>query len=182
MAAIVPQVTCELPMHSVSFKPEWNHLKDLQLADPDFGRPGRIDLLLGVDVFVDILLSGRRFGQPGTPTAFEIHFGWVLAGSVEGSTTADHLVSYHISLTSSDNVLRRFWEIKDSPLSEVGLSPEERSVVQHFEANHSRASTGRFVVPLPKKGNVRPIGESRSQAVRRFLSLEHTLHAKKQFD
>jgi hypothetical protein len=43
-------------------------------------------------------------------------------------------------------------------------------------------SNGRFVVPLPKKQNVKPIGESRSQAVRRFLSLEHTLRAKNQFD
>ena len=62
-------------MHSVPFNSEWNHLKRLQLADPEFGHPGRIDLLLGVDIFVDVLLSGRRFGQPGTPTAFETHFG-----------------------------------------------------------------------------------------------------------
>ena len=181
-AAIVPHVTCELPTHSVPFKSEWDHLKGLQLADPDFGCPSRIDLLLGVDVFVDVLLTGRRFGQPGTPTAFETHLGWVLAGSVEGGTTADRLVSYHISLSSSDDILRRFWEIEDSPLSAVSLSPDERSVVQHFEDNHSRASTGRFIVPLPRKKNVRPLGESRSQAVRRFLSLERTLHARRQFD
>ena len=61
---------CELPSRPVPFKSEWSHLKGLQLADPDFGRPGPIDLLLGMDVFVDILLTGRRLGQHGTPSAF----------------------------------------------------------------------------------------------------------------
>ena len=129
----------------------WNHLKGLQLADPDFGRPGRLDLLLGVDVFVDVLLTGRRIGDLGTLTALETHFGWVLAGSVEGSAINLQLVSCHMTLPSCDDVLRRFWEIEDSPLSEVALSPEERAVVHHFELNHYRQSSGRFVVPLPKR-------------------------------
>ena len=63
MAAIVPQVICELPTNPVPFKSEWDHLKGLQIADTQFGHPGRIDLLLGMDVFVDVLLTGLRFGQ-----------------------------------------------------------------------------------------------------------------------
>ena len=37
------------------------------------------------------------------------------------------------------------------------------------------------MVPLPKKLDAKPIGESRSQAVRRFLSLERSLNSKAQF-
>ena len=184
-AAIVPKVTCELPTHSVPLKPEWNHLKGLQLADPEFGCPSRIDLLLGVDVFADVLLTGRRFGKPGSPTAFETHFGWVLAGLVEGDRIVampSQLVSCHISLTSGDDILRRFWEIEDSPLSEISLSPEERAAMTHFEANHRQTSGGRFIVSLPRRNSASPIGESCSQAVRRFMSLERTLRAKGQFD
>ena len=36
-------------------------------------------------------------------------------------------------------------------------------------------------MPLPRKSGVKPIGESRSQAVRRFLSLERSLRSKKHF-
>ena len=32
----------------------------LQLADPSFGQPGRIDLLLGIDIFAEMLLHGQR--------------------------------------------------------------------------------------------------------------------------
>lgn len=37
-----------------------------------------------------------------------------------------------------------------------------------------------FVVPLPKESNGLTLGESRSQAVQRFLSLERSLHSKNQ--
>ena len=36
-------------------------------------------------------------------------------------------------------------------------------------------------MPLPRKADATPLGESRSQAVRRFLSLEHSLRSKGQF-
>ena len=54
-------------------------------------------------------------------------------------------------------------------------------MVQHFQTNHYHDENGRFVVPLPRKPDAKPLGESRSQAVRRFLSLEHSLRCKGQF-
>ena len=36
----------------------------------------------------------------------------------------------------------------------------------HFQANHSRDQSGRFIVPLPRKPDAKHLGESRSQAVR----------------
>ena len=52
--------------------------------------------------------------------------------------------------------------------------------MKHFKENHFRLPDGRFAVPLPRRDNAPKIGESRSQAVRRFLSLERSLHAKGQ--
>ena len=54
-------------------------------------------------------------------------------------------------------------------------------VVEHFDKNHHRSESGRFIVPLPRRPQAKSIGESRSQAVRRFLSLERSLHAKDRF-
>ena len=127
-------------------------------------------------------LHGRRFGPPGSPVAFETEFGWVLAGEAESCAPADHVTTYHTALISGDDVLRKFWEIEEKPMSDSTLSPEERTVVHNFRDNHSRSDSGRFVVPLPKKPDAKQIGESRSQAVRRFLSLERSLHSKHQFD
>ena len=94
-AVIVPKVTCDLPLHSLSSCVKWDHISGLKLADPEFGITGQIDLLLGVDTFVEVMCNGRQIGDPDTPTAFETHFGWVLAGSAgPQSNTIHHLTPF----------------------------------------------------------------------------------------
>ena len=61
------------------------------------------------------------------------------------------------------------------------MSLDEQSVMTHFQRTHCWDETGRFIVPLPKKTVVMPLGESRSLAVRRFLWLECSLQSKDQF-
>ena len=38
---------------------------------------------------------------------------------------------------------------------------EEQTVVTHFERNHSKDKTGRFIVPLPIKKDASLLGEAR---------------------
>ena len=110
-----------------------------------------------MDIFVDILLSGRRTEPPGTPMALETEFGWVLCGGTERSIPPDqisvHSTTFHTTAIhlSGDDILCQFWEIEEPPLSTPSLSMEERAVVQHFEATHHRNPEGRFVVYLPKQ-------------------------------
>ncbi len=110
---VAPRVTCDLPLNPVSFKSSWTHLHDITLADSDFGRPGRIDLLLGVDVYIDSLLHSRRSGPPGSPVAFETIFGWVLAGRTHFNSSS-YVTTHHVStMSNDDDILRRFWEIEE---------------------------------------------------------------------
>ncbi len=181
-AVVLPRVTCDLPLYPVRQNSKWTHLSGLHLADPDFGRPGKIDLLLGIDIYADVLLHGRRNGAPGSPTAFETRFGWVLAGKTTTSSSLSRTAAtHHITVASGDDILRQFWEIDETPRDGCNLSPQERSVMRHFSETHTRTESGRFVVPLPKNPQAKRLGESRSQTVRRFLSLERSLHAKGQF-
>lgn len=57
----------------------------------------------------------------------------------------------HASALTGDDMLKKFWELEEKPTSFSALTPEERSVVQHFRDNHTRGSSGRFIVPLPRK-------------------------------
>ena len=66
-AVIVSRVTSNLPLKSMQLDAKWKHLSDIQLADPDFGSPGKIDLLLGVDIFITVLLNGGGFIQLDDP-------------------------------------------------------------------------------------------------------------------
>ena len=56
---ILPKVTSDLPRHPVPLDGKWNHLSGIQLADPDFGYPGNVDILLGVDVFSQVVPPER---------------------------------------------------------------------------------------------------------------------------
>ena len=91
------------------------------------------------------------------------------------------VATHHVSLISGDDLLRKFWEIEEGSENNTDLSPEERAAVSHFKENHRRTKDGRFVVPLPKTPDPPSLGESRSQAVRRFLSLERSLQLKNEF-
>ena len=62
-AVIVPCVTCELPTKHVPLNQEWEHVKGLKLADPDFGKPGKVDLLLGVETFERMMHSKGQFEE-----------------------------------------------------------------------------------------------------------------------
>ena len=101
-AIVVPRVTCDLPVHPVSYSSSWNHLHDLPLANPDFGR---VDLLLGVDVFTEALLHGWRIGPSATPVAFETIFEWVLAGPTSQPTPKSIITSHHVFVTLGDDLL-----------------------------------------------------------------------------
>lgn len=105
-----------------------------------------------------------------------MEFGWVLAGAADRPPLTSNLVSHHVALLSGDDFLQKFWEVEECPPEGPLLSAEEKAVVQHFNSNHSRTAEGRFVVPLPREPNDRQLGESRSQAIRRFLTMKRSLH------
>ena len=107
---------------------------------------------------------GRQSGPPGSPSAFESSFRWVLAGNID-MIIPTHIAT-HTSVVSGDDIIRRFWEIEESPNSELALSLDEHAVVHHLKVNHCCNNEGRFIVPLPKRPNSKPIGESTSQAMR----------------
>ena len=82
----------------------WRHLSGIKLADPDFGTPGRIDLLLRLR---PLMSQGRRSGAPGTPAAFSTHLDWVLPGGMSSRSPS-------LSLLTGDDLIWKFWEIEDS--------------------------------------------------------------------
>ena len=84
-AYVLKNICKSLPLHPILPSLKWEHISDLELADPEFRFPSRVDILLGAEVFVEILRDGRRKGPPGTPSALNTCFGWVVFGKVFGS-------------------------------------------------------------------------------------------------
>jgi len=67
-AHVLPSLTTLLPSLDISAE-SWSHLKGLQLADPQFSVPGNIDIIIGADLYGQILNEGLIKGPDGTPIA-----------------------------------------------------------------------------------------------------------------
>ena len=113
-AAVLPKVTTKLPASPVSLDKNWKHLSGLRLADPDFGVPGYIDVLLGVDMFCRVVRQGRRQGPPGSPMAIKTCFGWVLSGTIKHNGRQRRENSCVSLVLASDENLRKFSETRNS--------------------------------------------------------------------
>ena len=186
-ALILPKILSDIPAKPVWPQHNWKHLEGISLADPDCGTPKAVDLLLGADVFSRVVLHGWRFGPSGSPLAFKTQFGWVLAGTTGCSHQNRRFreTCYHATIEDppvSEELLGKFWEIEDPYSRKPTLSIDEKMVLEHFEQTHQRDETGRFVVPLPRKRDAVPLGESQTSAVRRFKTLESSLNARGQFE
>ena len=103
----------------------------------------------------------------------------MLSGKIDGIQPNTHIATLHVMAESGNDILHKFPELEEHPRSNPPMSQEECEVKKHFQTHHYRKQDGRFVVPLPRNPEVKPIGDS--QAVRRFLTLEKSLRSKNQF-
>ena len=75
---VLPKLTGKLPNQSVDISD--SKLLDIQLADPNFAMSGQVDLLIGGDVYSQIMLDGVKRNILGKLMAQESIFGWILTG------------------------------------------------------------------------------------------------------
>ena len=180
--AVVPRVTCNLPLQGATGVRELPHIQGLQLADPNFHMPEHIDLLLGEDILHKLLQPPEvRMGAEGTPSTWKTAFGWAIRGPfTPDSTQQTHQAASHVMIPtvveSTEKALTWFWESEEPPHMGEVLTQEEHLVQTHYSNTHVFLRTvGRYEVTLPKKPDASYLGESRSQALQRYTSNERSL-------
>lgn len=173
-ALIMGKITNELP--SASFKP----ISSIQvctedLADPEYHVRGKIDIILGAEVFGDIML---RQVKRGYPTAVKTTIGWILFGRTLDPNRDQQVVSM-ISTNDLDQSIQRFWAQEDISNDTI-LTPEEQEAEIHYAKTVKRLENGRFQVNLPWKGDpITKLAPSRVTAIKRFDALERRLLSNK---
>ena len=169
-AMVLPRVTMSLPRFSFQTT-NWPHLDGLTLADPDYNVSSKINILLGADICFSIMRAGIRQGPRLTPTAQNSILGWLLAGKVKDFSSTSHVTVNHFLGQEVDEILERFWRLETVPTKQH-FSREEKSCELHFSNTIACLDNGRFQVRRPFRDNTEQLGESRTMAVQRLLSLE----------
>lgn len=179
---VLPQLTSSLP----TFPSKRNQFRipdNVRLADPNFYESQPVELLIGADLFWE-LLEGQVEITRLTNGAFLVNtkLGWIVSGPVSSNTRNTKPINCNftqsLDMPSLDNQLRRFWEIEEvqaNNKSHDSRSEEEIACEDHFVKTTTRLEDGRFCVQLPLKEPPESLGDSFAQAKRRFMSLEKRL-------
>ena len=151
----------------------------LQLADPTFNESGDIEVLLGSSIFWSILGTGQvRLGQ-NMPILQETKFGYIIAGNFNLDVFSAEMSVNCLSIldcnSSIDDKILKFWEIEELSNKTKNMSESEKFCEDHFINNIKRDDTGRFIVKIPFKENLKLLGDSRDMALNRFNYLEKRL-------
>ncbi|XP_075157883.1 uncharacterized protein LOC142231149 [Haematobia irritans] len=155
---------------------DWSELKQLDLADPNFFKPGPIDMLLGSDVLPSIIKAGLEKNVAGSLLAQNSEFGWLISGPPKRRT----VTTFASWVTSNDTLnedVKKFWELEEIPKSKT-LSDSDIWCENFYRETTCRLPNGRYQVRLPFRQDLPPevfLGSSRRAAMAQYLNLEKQL-------
>lgn len=192
-ALVVENVVEKLPSQVVDCA-HLNHLNNIRLADDDFMTPGKIDGILGAQIYPFLLDNHSIIGKENQPIALLTKLGYVIMGNapilnklsvdnncIENNFFVDiepHCMFQHANLDQLDSQINKFWEIETIPRNkDLELSPDEKMCEMIFNEKVARDQQGIYHVPLPFKDSPEQLGDSFHVACRRLLHLEKKLEA-----
>ncbi|XP_015124558.1 uncharacterized protein LOC107046460, partial [Diachasma alloeum] len=172
-AIVLADLTDYVPV-AEAFDP-WSILDGLQLADPDYSNTRAIDIILGVDVYSQIIQPGLRRELLDQPIAQQTSFGWILSGKNQTEGVLEQLMSsFHISADDElHNLVKGFW-IQQEEFLEVPNETDssDAECEEYFRSTCTRDETGRYVVTLPFKFSSGLLGNYRHLALKMLRRLD----------
>ncbi|XP_037819937.1 uncharacterized protein LOC119609284 [Lucilia sericata] len=178
---VLSSITNLQPDHSISTT-SLEIPKNIELADPCFHKPQKIDLLIGAEIFFDLISVGQIKSGPSLPILQKTSLGWIVTGKYNQSKGSNannkvfHINSSIENESNIDSIVKKFWELEEIPKESTKIYSEEQQECEEiFRNSVRRLSSGRFEVSLPFKSDTKLLGSSFETAKRRFLSLERKL-------
>ncbi|KAH9640754.1 hypothetical protein HF086_007325 [Spodoptera exigua] len=191
---VLPFITSEVPSREIKVS-YFDLPSNISLADPMFYKPADIDLLIGADLFWELLGSQRLHLGTGKPILYETRLGWIVSGPITQycSLPSNNLKCYFSKGVSDDDCywdklrtdLTKFWQLEEVSLKSSNsyecYMPEERLCEDNFVKNTTRLPSGRFCVRIPLKKDPSILGASYKKATHCFQSLERRLKNNSEF-
>ncbi|UYV60673.1 hypothetical protein LAZ67_1001831 [Cordylochernes scorpioides] len=143
-----------------------------------------IDIIVGADLYLDLIEPGLIKGPRDAPSAMNSKLGWIISGrsNMPNNTSITSIQQIHVNHSSAelDDIVKKIWDAESIATHKEEMITEELECDNIFRTTTFRDEKGRYVVSLPFKLNYNKInyqlGDSKSQALRRFLSLERRFH------
>ncbi|XP_043482131.1 uncharacterized protein LOC122511131 [Leptopilina heterotoma] len=173
-AVVLNKLTTYVPVTDSSIT-KCSHIKGLNLADPMVHKRLSLDIILGAEIYSQIIESGLIKGPFGAPIAQKTSLGWILTGTIlkELSTNSVSLIGLQCKFDEDLYELwRRYVLIEDIPPKICKFTLEDDKCDDFFCRTYQRESEGRYMVRLPFKEPNPDLGDSRTIAYKLFMILE----------
>ncbi|KAJ8964449.1 hypothetical protein NQ317_005385 [Molorchus minor] len=151
---IINTITEKLPSSSFDTQ-ELAIPENIQLADPSFNISRDVDILLGSQVFWQILRQGQLKLSNSQLTLQKTVLGWVVGGSSNMNFNKNvKSISCLTTNSTLDEQLQKFWNLEEcqghgnTPKKQQYLNESDLACEKHFLENHKRDTTGRFTGDL----------------------------------
>ncbi|GFU77602.1 integrase catalytic domain-containing protein [Trichonephila clavipes] len=171
MLLVVNKITDLIPNKVIDV--DVNVSEFVPLADDKFNIPDRIDMLLGAEIFYELLKPGKFYCDNSHLVLQNTVFGYVVSGSVDHTHTQVTENRVHCGLIVDDDLnktLKKFWEIEGVHI-EPKVDTEVSLCEDHFVRTHRRNCEGRYVVSMALNKDPSCLGNSKDIAIRRLNSL-----------
>lgn len=168
---IMNKLMNNLPTSSFSTE-KWDYLNNIKLADPEFNKSAPVDMLLGADVYAELLLDGVLKADNNCPIAQQTNLGWILCGNVK---------TYNCMVTLNElEAITKFWETEDLAVEE-DLS-ERDYCEKYYSETTERKPDGKYIVKMPMLPDFEEkMGKTKTHAISQFFQLEKKMKNNSQF-
>lgn len=176
---VIDKITCELPQ--IEVKP-FEIPPGFKLADDTYNTPGEIDMLMGCNVFFQVILPPLQpSNNAAAPRLLNTQFGHVVGGVLPSQEfVSKHQVSLLCSTCNSnvDKIVKCFWETEKVPAIFNENNTESELCKQIFDTT-TILKNDHYQVDLPLKVPLDQVnehlGDSFNLALGRFINLEKKL-------
>nr|XP_003708045.1 PREDICTED: uncharacterized protein LOC100876067 [Megachile rotundata] len=175
----IPNIASAIPDQPID-RTLLNIPNNIKLADPSFSTPSPVDLLLGAGIALSLLCIGQiKLSPPDGPDLYlqKTQLGWIIGGSAPIPRLSQGMTCHMTSPIQTD--LTRFWELEEGPQIRQ-FSKQEQDCEEYFKKTVTRNLDGRYIVALPFNEKLPQLGESKSKALKRLMSLQTKLQRDEQ--
>ena len=82
---------------------DWGIPEGLVLADENFNRPDSIDILLGADVFFEVVCHDKKTRPGNYPVLQDTELGWIVSGKIP-SAALEEVPRKSFFIRNNDNL------------------------------------------------------------------------------
>ncbi|GFT84339.1 uncharacterized protein TNCV_1609741 [Trichonephila clavipes] len=148
-------------------------------TDSKFNVPGKIDLLLGANIFYELLKPERIKIKDSQLLLVNSVFGYIVTGNLDSINET----KVHCGLIRDEDLnknLEKFWKLEE--IQEPIVKNKERLICEeHYANTHFRTKEGKYVVSMPLKKEPLCLGNSKDIALKRLGSLWNRLARDKNY-